>query len=131
MKLPTPTTPPTPTSPTSSDPTAELRAYLLSSWSVCGELNRNEILEIIRSEGGVCPLPPTLLDRADIQLFVTLGRMMIDAFSYVQHCSAGLWVMYLDLPTRRFTFAPNDVIAMAVEAQVVDKNRIALTLDGS
>jgi len=121
--------PPTEKLPTSTaDPTADLRAYLLSSWDVCRELNRNELLEIIRNEGGVCPMPTEVDDPSGIQLFVTLGRMMIDAFTFVEHCSAGLWLMYVDVPSKRFTFAPKDVLVMAIEQAIVDRDRLGLVL---
>jgi len=73
-------------------------------------------------------MPTEVDDPSGIQLFVTLGRMMIDAFTFVEHCSAGLWLMYVDVPSKRFTFAPKDVLVMAIEQAIVDRDRLGLVL---
>lgn len=90
------------------------------SWHQSRRLNRNQLLERIRIDGGVTPLP----DFVTGTTYRTLGEFALVWIAAMEHemvCADGLWMPYIDTVKRRITFAPVEWIQMAAESAVANE----------
>lgn len=106
--------------------TVDLTQCLLRCWDECHELNRNDFLEVVRRDGGVTLLPEKFPMPLGAALVMDYAQIVIATMEHVQESSRGLWVFYIDAPTRRVTMGPREWVLMAVEDALANKERLVL-----
>lgn len=99
------------------------REMILRCWDDCHLFERNDLLEIVRLNGGMTAIPEFIPSTPEeMSTFGEFVLTVIRTMEHAQAASPGLWRGYIDVDTRRLTIAPREWIDMAVEAAVIDRD---------